>query len=189
MKDQLERVVAWKNVPIKGTEYCALWHGGSGWVLKGTVMGVLEDGRPMIAEYEVQCDENWFTRRVQVERTIGEDTKTLTLGVADGGVWRRSWQEVVELHGCLDVDLSVTPATNTIPIRRLALPIGESAAVIAFWVKFPNLEMALLSQRYKRTAKSTYEYQSETGFSTGIVVDDVGLVITYHGGWERIATL
>jgi hypothetical protein len=85
----------------------------------------------MLANYEVHCDENWLTQRVQVERTIGKDTKTLSLSVEKGGLWRGSEQELPEVRGCQDVDLSVTPATNTIPFRRLDLGIGKSEAVDA----------------------------------------------------------
>jgi hypothetical protein len=93
------------------------------------------------------------------------------------------------VHGCNDVDLSVTPATNTLPIRRLDLPIGKSESVIAAWVKFPELAVQPLSQRYTRLAKNTYRYESETGFSAEIGVDDLGLVTAYPGDWERIAAL
>jgi len=44
-------------------------------------------------------------------------------------------------------------------------------------------------QRYSRLAKKTYRYESETGFSAEIVVNDLGLVTEYPGGWERIAAL
>ena len=37
--------------------------------------------------------------------------------------------------------------------------------------------------------KNTYRYESNTGFSAEIVVDDLGLVASYPGGWERIASL
>jgi hypothetical protein len=40
-----------------------------------------------------------------------------------------------------------------------------------------------------RIAKNIYRYESETEFSAEIVVDDLGLVMAYPGGWERIATL
>jgi len=46
-----------------------------------------------------------------------------------------------------------------------------------------------LFQRYTRTAKNTYRYESDTGFLAEIVVDDLGLVIAYSGGWERITVL
>jgi hypothetical protein len=94
-----------------------------------------------------------------------------------------------ELHGCPDVDLAVTPATNTLPIRRLDLGIGKSESVIAVWVKFPELTVQTLSRRYTRLAKNTYRYESDTGFSAEIGVDDLGLVTAYPGGWERIAAL
>ena len=93
------------------------------------------------------------------------------------------------MRGCQDVDLSVTPATNTRPIRRLDLDIGKSESVTAAWIKIPDLKVQLLSQRYTRVAKNTYRYESATGFSAEITVDDLGLVITYAGGWERIAGL
>jgi hypothetical protein len=40
-----------------------------------------------------------------------------------------------------------------------------------------------------RLAQNTYRYASNTGFSAEIVVDDLGLVTAYPGGWERIAML
>jgi hypothetical protein len=189
MADDWKRAVVWKNLLFNGTDYCALWHTPEGWLLKGTVVGVLKAQRPMLANYEVHCDENWLTHRVQVERTIGSDVKTLSVGVESRGVWRSLGGELRNLHGCDDIDLALTPATNTLPIRRLNLQIGSSESVIAAWVKFPELTIQPLSQRYTRIAKDTYRYESNTGVSAEIVVDDLGLVIAYPGGWERIAAL
>jgi uncharacterized protein len=189
MADDLKRAVVWKSLLIDGTDYCGLWHTAEGWLLKGTVVGVLKDQRPMLASYEIHCDENWLTHRVQVERTIGSDVKTLSVSVESRGVWRSLGQELREIQGCDDVDLAVTPATNTLAIRRLSLQVGSSESIIAAWVKFPELTVQPLSQRYTRLSKDTYRYQSNTGFSAEIVVDDLGLVTAYRGGWERIGSL
>jgi hypothetical protein len=189
MADDLKRVVVWKALLIDGRDYCGLWRTAEGWLLKGTVIGVLKDQRPMLASYEIQCDENWLTHRVAIERTIGSDVKTLSLTVESRGMWRSSGQELPGVRGCDDVDLALTPATNTIPIRRLNLQVGGSESVIAAWVKFPELTVQPLSQRYTRLGKDTYRYESNTGFSAEIVVDDLGMVTTYPGGWERIGSL
>ena len=141
--DDLKRVVVWKNLLLDGTDYCGLWHTAEGWLLKGTVIGVLKDQRPMLANYEIHCDEKWLTHRVQVERTIGSDVKTLSLTVESRGIWSSSGQELRDVHGCDDVDLALTPATNTLPIRRLNLQIGRTASVVAAWVKVPDLEIHL----------------------------------------------
>ena len=81
----------------------------------------------------------------------------------------------------------MTPATNTLPIRRLALPVGKTEAVTAAWVKFPDLEIQPLAQRYTRLGENRYRYESDTGFSVEIELDEMGLVTLYPGGWERLA--
>jgi uncharacterized protein len=187
MADDLKQAVVWKNLALDGRDDCGLWHVSDGWLLKGTVIGALKDQRPVLATYEVYADENWLTHRVQVERTIGSDVKTLSLSVESRGVWRSAGQEVPVLSGCDEVDLAVTPATNTLAIRRLNLEIGSSASLIAAWVKFPDLTVQPLSQRYTRLAKDKYRYASNTGVSAEITVDDLGMVITYAGVWERMA--
>jgi uncharacterized protein len=189
MADDQMRAVVWKNHLLNGADYCALRQSAEGWLLKGTVVGVLNDQRPFLTKYEVYCDGNWLTQRVQIKCTIGTDMKTLSLSADGAGVWHSLGQDLPEVGGCLDIDLAVTPATNTLPIRRLDLGIGRSQAAAAAWVKFPELGMQILPQRYTRIAEDTYRYESDTGFSAEIVVDDLGLVISYPGSWERIAML
>jgi uncharacterized protein len=188
MSDDLKRVVVWKNLLLNGTDYCGLSQTAEGWMLKGTVTGVLKDQRPVLANYEIHSDENWFTHRVQLECTIAGDVKTLSLGVESRGIWRNSGLELPALRSCDDVDLSLTPATNTLAIRRLKLDVGSSASLIAAWVKFPELTVEPLSERYTRINQNTYRYASNTGFSAEITVDDLGLVISYPGAWQRIGT-
>jgi uncharacterized protein len=189
MADELIRTVVWKSRLIDGADYCSLWHTAEGWLLKGTVVGALKDKRPMLAQYEIHCDENWLTHRVEMQRSIGSGIRNLSLSIESHGGWRSSDKELPALRGCDDVDLSVTPATNTLPIRRLNLQVGNSASVITAWVKFPDLSIEPLSQRYTRLARNTYRYESNTGFSADIVVDDLGVVTSYPGGWERLAAV
>ena len=186
VSDELKRAVVWKNLLLDGRDYCALWHVAEGWLLKGIVVGVLKDQRPMQASYDIYCDEHWLTHRVQVQRTIGSDVKSLSLSVESRGVWRSLGQELSDIQRCDDIDLALTPATNTIAIRRLNLRVGSTKSIIAAWVKFPELTVQPLSQRYTRLGKDTYRYESNTGFSADIAVDDLGLVTAYPGGWERI---
>jgi hypothetical protein len=92
------------------------------------------------------------------------------------------------VQGLIDIDLGVTPATNTLPIRRLAPAVGRAVDVTALWVRFPELTIEPLPQRYTRTTQDRYRYESAGGaFVAELEVDDLGLVVTYEGGWQRIA--
>ena len=142
MADDLMSVVVWKNLLIDGRDYCALSHTADGWLLKGTVIGVLKNERPMLANYEIYCDENWLTHRVQVDRTIGSDVKSLELSVESGGLWRSSGQELRDVHGCEDVDLAVTHprpilcrsgvSTCKSGAASQSLPLGSSSLSLRF---------------------------------------------------------
>jgi hypothetical protein len=111
--------------------------------------------------------------------------QTLSLQPRSDGRWFLNGQPVDGVDGCIDIDLGITPATNTLPIRRLNLAIGQSADVVATWVRFPSLAVEPLSQRYTRLSRDRYRYESDTGFTTELEVDDDGIVTTYEGGWER----
>jgi uncharacterized protein len=185
----LLRTVIWRNLAAHGSDHCSLLQTAQGWLLQGTAIAVLRDGRPMLADYEIECDQLWHTRRVAATCLTGSTTRSIDLIVEPSGVWRRSEEELPTLGQCSDIDLAVTPATNTLPIRRLNLEIGQSREVAAAWLKFPDLTLEVLPQRYTRLDPQRYRYQSGTGFSAELLVDDLGLVTTYPDGWERAAGL
>lgn len=185
--DSLIRAVCWRNLINNGAEYCALWRTAEGWLLRGTAVAAPDQKTPLLAEYEIHCDRAWRTHRVRVKRTIGTEVRGLALSVEARGVWRLAGVEQSQLGACVDVDLGVTPATNTLPIRRLDLTVGKSQDVTAAWIQFPDLALQPLPQRYTRLTVDRYRYESGSGFSSEIVVDELGLVVDYQKGWQRLA--
>ena len=86
------------------------------------------------------------------------------------------------------MDLGIGASTNTLPMRRLSLPVGGATEVHAAWVRFPDLELERLPQRYTRLADRRYRYESlDSGFTAELDVDDLGLVVLYPGWCERVA--
>lgn len=155
----------------------------AGWRVRGSVIAVA-DGLPLRVDYQLACSVEWRTQRVRVEMESGSERRSLRLTVQDGR-WLTPTGERADLRGCVDVDLGVTPMTNTLPIRRLCLAVGESAPVVAAWARFPSLEVRPLEQLYTRLDERTYRYESDTGFRAEIEVDADGFVVTYPGGWQR----
>jgi uncharacterized protein len=91
------------------------------------------------------------------------------------------------LDGILDVDLSITPFTNSLAIRRLKLGVGECAEIATVYIAFPDLTISRDLQRYTRVGPDRYRYESlDSDFVRDIVVDQNGLVITYPGLFQRI---
>ena len=69
------------------------------------------------------------------------------------------------LYGAFDVDLSGSPLTNTLPIRRLELltaEIGVSHRVSVAWVLVPSLEVVQADQIYTPLGENRVRFASET---------------------------
>ena len=89
-----------------------------------------------------------------------------------------------EYSDCVDVDLSFTPATNMLPIRRLGLEIGEEAEIHVAWLVWPELTVQRVLQRYSRLAEDRYRYTQDE-FEAELTVDRQGLVSSTRGSGAR----
>ncbi len=179
------RSVMWKSLFQPGHEWFRLLSGEAGCKFLGTVVVSLGGKTPALIRYEIDCDRHWQTRRVQVEQQTASDTRQLELECSGELKWFVNGRYEALLDGCQDVDIAASPSTNTLPIRRLGLAVGASAPVSAAWVRFPSLEVAVLEQSYGRLDEARYLYESRPSFQAELTVDDLGLVVTYAGGWER----
>jgi uncharacterized protein len=185
----VEREVIWVPWEGPGLEHLRLVTSDGGVVANGLVIG-LEAGRPFRIGYEIRCDGRWRVREV---RAAAPDLERPVLELlADGeGRWkRRSGEPVPELDGCIDVDISATPFTNTLPIRRLGLRPGESAEVDVAYVRVPGLLVGPERQRYGclevRADNGRYRFEAlPSGFTAELPVDADGLVIDYPGLFRR----
>ncbi len=80
------------------------------------------------------------------------------------------------------------PATNTLPIHRLAMKVGEASEIQTAWVRFPEPVVTRTHQRYRRASERQYEYQNlDSGFTSSVTADGDGLVQEYGGVWTRVA--
>jgi hypothetical protein len=189
--------VIWRRIDGVGLEHFRMGANANGPTLSGTVV-TAESGEPHSITYAIQCDPLWRTREVLVEAVRGsrDEPVAIQLIVDGAGAWfRRAMSDrgvilepMPEFSECVDIDLGFTPATNTLPLRRLELAEGEYARVTACWVQFPSLELTRLPQQYTRVGQRRYRYESFLhGFTAMLAVDDLGVVKSYERLWERVA--
>ena len=182
------RTAVWRRLDQPSMELCRLAEDATNFLFAGHVITALQHV-PRNVYYRVLCDRSWTTLRAKVLVQVGGDVEELDLRREADGRWRRGSAELRDVRDLSDIDLGFTPATNTLPIRRLALDVGDSADVTAAWVRFPDLVVEPLAQKYTRVGELTYRYESNGGrFRALIGVDDLGLVTSYERLFERIAS-
>lgn len=179
--------ILWRRLDLPGHDTAALRRSPDGWQLSGVAL-LAESGRPCRLEYEIACDPRWVTRRCALRGYVGAAAVALELARGPTGAWTVGGARAPSLDGCDDVDLGFTPATNLLPIRRLGLAVGASAAVRAAWVRFPDLTTEVLEQVYTRLSPERYLYESAGGsFRRELTVDAAGFVLDYPDLWHAEA--
>ena len=96
---------------------------------------------PYELHYAIGCDAGWNVRYCDVR--VG--SRMLQLRSDGRGHWQDGQgQQLPVFTGCYDLDISATPFTNTLPIRRLRLAPGHPATDISVvYIKVPELTLAL----------------------------------------------
>jgi hypothetical protein len=178
------RTVLWRRLDRPGHDAARLVFHEPFWQLGGMAV-FLHDGEVCRLEYSVVCDAGWRTRHAWVAGWVGLKRVRLDLLVMGDRRWHLDGRTCPDLEGCADVDLAFTPATNLLPVRRLALEAGQQAAVRAAWLSFPDFSFEPLDQVYRRTGAATYHYESGHGaFAADLEVDADGFIRRYPGQWE-----
>ena len=174
----------WRRMDGSGHDWARLSGTTAAPSLRGTSI-FEEDGIPGRIDYRIRCDARWLTQEAEVLGWVGDRKVSFVIERSPSGAWRMNGREIPGVGGCDDLDLSFTPATNLLAIRRLRLEVGEEGEARAAWLLFPDMDLRPLVQRFRRIDPARYGYHSDNGFDTELEVDGLGFVLEYPPLWTR----
>ena len=168
----------WNRVDGEGSEQVDLRWENEGWTITSEV------GGPNIS-YVLRLSATWSVRQFLLFRDL--DDPDLWLGTDGSGRWGEiNGAHRPDLDGCHDIDLPITPFTNTLPIRRLALDVGDAADITVAVIDTETLGIVPVRQRYPRVAQHRFAYFNlDSGFETEFDIDPYGLVHDYPEHFTR----
>jgi hypothetical protein len=175
----------WQWVQSPGLERFEFSRIGDEWVFRGTILTLSHDA-PAEMRYEIACDRSFRTKNAKISLVDASGEHTLKIDARDGR-WFENGRENQVVNGAIDIDLGWSPSTNTLPLKRLKLEIGQSSGeFVAAWVRFPELTLQPLRQEYLRLGDRQYRYSSRGGaFVAKLTMDKDDLVMDYEGFWFR----
>lgn len=186
----LERHVLWQSQEAPGMEHLYLQETDESIIAHGSVISVA-DGQPLHMHYRIQCSSSYRFQTLQLELTEPYQ-RLFHLSLTDDGHWHdNAGRYFAHLDGCVDIDLSASPFTNTLPIRRLDLHERVPTAIQVVYIDLPELTLSVERQRYTLFQVGTYDslYRFEhlaNGFTADIRVDSDGLVRDYPKLFRRV---
>jgi hypothetical protein len=151
----------------------------------GLIAGGILTSRSFDARYKIVMDQYWRIIKLTV-RVIADPVRQLVLNRGDRGIWTDAQGIVLpQLEGCQEIDISATPFTNSIPIKKMT-GLKEKSFLVAY-INIPELSVTAVEQRYTKLAGEKYKYQNlSTGFSAELGFDQFGLINDYPGLFKTI---
>ncbi|MGA2827450.1 MAG: putative glycolipid-binding domain-containing protein [Streptosporangiaceae bacterium] len=187
-RDRIEHHILWHCLLLSSSEHAFLIESDDGYQLQGVAVLPLGD-LPCHIDYAVAVDRQWRPSEARATIATPSGTRQTVVRSHHGDSWEVDGELAPHLDGCPDLDLGWTPATNTVPIRRLGLEVGGTASITAAWVRFPELDVVASEQRYRRLAIDRWQYTSGD-YDYQLVTDPAtGLVLSYGDDlWRAAAT-
>lgn len=183
---KLRRSIRWRSLQHGGLEQFSI----TDWIESIRVRSAIvsqADERRLGVFYEVSLTPDWLFESILLQRTDG------VMGVLtrskDGEWFDAQAENVPHLKGCTDIDFEMTPFTNSLPIRRSPLAIGETRTFRMAYIPADTLEPFADEQTYTRLSERVYRFENGEGegyFTADITVDEDGLVADYPELFERV---
>ncbi|MGH2544504.1 MAG: putative glycolipid-binding domain-containing protein [Ardenticatenaceae bacterium] len=185
-----DRHVVWQSWEALTIEHLQLREEPDRVVADGLIVGLIE-GHVLRLQYTLQCDTAYKFQMCHLHMTQPW-RRTLDLSLDHDGVWSVvPGSAATSLTGSSEIDLSASPFTNTLPIRRLGLGVKQAAEIQVAYISVPELSVRADHQRYT-LLRETNEYQlyrfesPASDFTADIRVDPDGLVLDYPGLFRRV---
>lgn len=152
----------------------------------GIINGYTE-GQPFSIRYDIEITPDWKVSSFHIQRDGLQPTALKLTSDLNGHWFDKDGNHIEAFDDCTDIDISLTPFTNTLPIRRLDFEPGEKKLLLMLYIKLPEFELQKLPQYYTKLEDSLYLYENgDSGFHAELPVDENGVVKDYPGIFTRV---
>ncbi|WP_420148433.1 putative glycolipid-binding domain-containing protein [Spirosoma sp.] len=178
----------WTGREYYSLEHCQLASTGTGSRITSVIIGTYAQ-RIYRVEYVIETNPDWVTLRCDITAQLDHSRKVLRFRSDGHGNWWLNDKPAEQFRGCTDVDIPLTPFTNTLPINRLKLAEQESQQIQVLYVDLLADDIKSVRQNYTRLSNTGYKYENvPNDFEAVITVDPLGLVVDYPELFFRTAS-
>jgi hypothetical protein len=148
----------WRGVEPNTTEYTVVTRNGIDHLVNGKITGEA-DGSALNVQYNLRIDNDWVIQSVDIH-VNNKQPFSWSFEKDNEGRWQDNHGSMLpELDECIDIDIAMTPFTNTLPVNRLRLQKGQSKEITVLYFLLPDNEFKPARQRYTSFGNGSYQYE------------------------------
>lgn len=179
----------WTGREYHSLENCWVNTSAAGAEITSTIIGSYRK-KIYKTEYCIKTNHNWETVFFEISSRYSNKLEVVRMEGDGKGNWSSSGKRVKQFEGCIDIDISLTPFTNSLPINRLNLIQNQRQEIQVIYLDVLAQQMRMVRQQYIRLSDTMYRYQNiPNDFEANIPVNEFGLVVDYPSLFARTAAL
>jgi len=181
--------ILWTGREYYSLENCLIIESTSGVEIASTIIGYYEE-KLFKVEYQIKTNAHWETIFFELISRHSNQTKTFSYESDGKGNWTNAGHPLKQFNGLIDVDIRLSPFTNTLPIRRLQLQPHDTREIQVLYCDPLEQKTAPVRQKYTCVSATEYRYENiPNDFEANIQVDKAGFVVDYPSLFVRTAAL
>lgn len=177
----MQRNLVWKGLQHESLENCIVHFQAHRILVRSCVLGIARE-QPFKVDYRLSLDHSWQTHNVDVVIQTDNRFTSRQYTTNGKGDWYMNNAYLPELQGCVDVDISLTPLSNTLPIRRLKLEPGQRQATQVLYIDVLKQDIRPETQYYTALAPDRYRFETGDGSFSAELQTDKDLWVQYYPG-------
>jgi uncharacterized protein len=181
----MQRNILWTGIEYHSMENNIITISDKGAEINSSIVGAYQN-KIYKVEYRIETNRYWETTFFEIKYQFHDTVKSISFHSDGKGNWFEKGQPVEKFHGCIDIDIPLTPFTNTLPVNRLKLSEKEDKQIRVLYLDILEQQTKPLYQKYTRLSHNEYKYENvPNDFEATISVDELGLVVKYPELFER----
>src|ERR1700754_3987303 len=164
--------ILWTGREYYSLENCLLNKKEAGTDICSTIIGKYYDTIYQV-DYHIKTNQQGATTSVDLKSRQNDRKEHVLFGGDGNGNWTMNGKPAGQFTGCIDVDIPLTPFTNTLPITRLSLKVGAEKEIGVIYFDVLAQQIRPVRQKYTRLSETIYQYQNiPNDFEAKILVDE-----------------
>jgi len=179
----------WTGREYYSLENCLVNVTATGSEITSTIIGFYK-GKIYRVEYLIKTNRNWETVFFEINSRHSNQTQLIAFEGDGKGNWMSNGKKAEQFSGCIDVDIPLTPFTNTLPINRLNLNQNQAQETQVIYCDLLEQQIKPVRQKYTCLSDTEYHYENvPNDFEATIQVDESRLVVDYPSLFVRKTAL
>lgn len=185
----MKKYILWAGNSINSMERCMINHESNNILVTSSIIGS-DQNETFIVNYELVLDLDWLTKSLTVSYESNTKTYRYDLIQPKPGEWVVNGEKNINLDNHIDVDISLTPFTNTLPIKRLKLLSNQQEIIKVVYLNLLDGSIKGTNQKYSKLDENEYRFETvPNDFESIITVDTHGFVVEYPKLFKRLVLL